>query len=135
VGTEEITVGPRQQIEQQKRIPLLDIGTMKLIRKGYIKVYVAISRIENNTVFFDDGRRQEFDAIILATGYEHNLQGFLGEDVKRLADLDKPIGKQGSFGKDGMYFCGFYLSPMGMLHEIGIEARRIAKDIASRRVP
>jgi len=77
--------------------------------------------------FFDDGRRQEFDAIILATGYEHNLQGFLGEDVKRLADLDKPIGKQGSFGKDGMYFCGFYLSPMVCCMRSGLKPEELQR--------
>ncbi|MEJ0101359.1 MAG: hypothetical protein WDO19_01870 [Bacteroidota bacterium] len=37
------------------------------------------------------------------------------------------------FGKDGIYFCGFYLSPMGMLREIGIEAKKIAKDIARKK--
>ena len=30
----------------------------------------------------------------------------------------------------GLYFCGFYVSPTGMLREIGREAKRIAKAIA-----
>jgi hypothetical protein len=32
----------------------------------------------------------------------------------------------------GLYFCGMDVSPAGMLREMGIEARRIAVDIASR---
>ena len=31
----------------------------------------------------------------------------------------------------GLYFCGFYVSPTGMLREIGLEARRIAAAIAA----
>jgi hypothetical protein len=33
----------------------------------------------------------------------------------------------------GLYFCGFYVAPTGMLREIGIEADRIASSIAGAR--
>jgi len=32
----------------------------------------------------------------------------------------------------GLYLCGFYVSPMGMLREIAIEAKRIAALIAPK---
>ena len=48
-------------------------------------------------------------------------------------DLNKVFSKQSCFGKDGLYFCGFYVSPMGMLREIGIESGKIAKDIAGKK--
>jgi hypothetical protein len=35
-------------------------------------------------------------------------------------------------GKDGLYFCGFYVSPTGMLREMGIEAKQIAEAIAGK---
>ena len=31
----------------------------------------------------------------------------------------------------GLYFCGQFVSPSGMLREIGIEAKRIAKSVAN----
>ena len=31
----------------------------------------------------------------------------------------------------GLYFCGFHVSPTGMLREIAIEAKRIARSVAS----
>jgi hypothetical protein len=34
----------------------------------------------------------------------------------------------------GLYFCGFYVSPTGMLREIAVEARRISAAIARREV-
>jgi indole-3-pyruvate monooxygenase len=33
----------------------------------------------------------------------------------------------------GLYFCGFVVSPTGMLREIGIEAKWIANDIVRHR--
>ncbi len=134
LGLKKSKYGPREQIEKQKRIPLLDIGTIKLIKEGHIKVYGDIVRIEGNTIFFDDNRHQDFDAIILATGYNNNLQHILDLDHDRLYDLGNPTNKQSFFGKDGLYLCGFFLSPMGMLREIGIEARKIAMDIAKKKM-
>ena len=32
----------------------------------------------------------------------------------------------------GLYFCGFYVSPTGMLREIAAEAKQIARDIAQK---
>jgi len=132
LGLKKSAYGPREQIEKQKRIPLLDIGTIDLIREGHIKVYGDIKWIEGNTVYFDDGKQQTFDAIICATGYQHNLESFLSVNAERMNDLGREINKQDYFGVDGLYFCGFYLSPKGMLHEIGTEATRNAKDIEKK---
>ena len=132
LGLKKSAYGPLEQIEKQRKIPLLDIGTIKLIKQGHIKIYGDIVKIEGNTIHFEDKKSQAFDAIILATGYQHNLNSFLEIDNDRLHDLDKPIAKQSYFGKDGLYFCGFFISPKGMLREIGIEAAQIAKNIASK---
>lgn len=134
LGLKKSPYGPREQIEKQKRIPLLDIGTVKLIKEGSIKVYGNIVRIEGNVIYFEDNRQQDFDAIILATGYRHNLESILPLNRDRFDDISHAVSKQSFFGKDGLYLCGFYLSPMGMLREIGIEARIIAKDIAKKKI-
>jgi len=133
LGLKKSKYGPLEQIKKQKRIPLLDIGTIKLIKQGYIKVFGDIVSIEGNTVYFEENKQQDFDAIILATGYEPNLESFLHLTDDRMSDLYKETSRQSMLGKDGIYFCGFYLSPMGMLREIGIEAKRIAKDIAGKK--
>lgn len=129
LGLKKSSVGPLEQIEKQKKIPLLDIGTIKLIRQGHIKVFGDILRIEGNNIYFEDKKEQHFDAIILATGYQQHLESFLPAEYLPDGDINKPLRKQTGFGKDGLYFCGFYLSPMGMLREIGIEAIQIAAHI------
>ena len=115
-------------------MPLLDIGTMRLIREGHITVYPNIQKIVGKAVYFEDGRAQDFDAIIMATGYRHNLRAWLTISDERLADLKQPIQKQRFVGQDGLYLCGFYLSPNGMLHEIAHEARFIAQTIQRQSV-
>ena len=71
-------------------------------------------------------------AIIMATGFHNHVTALLDISDAHLADLKNPIKKQQFFGKDGLYFCGYYLSPNGMLHEIAYEAGVIAKDIGRR---
>jgi thioredoxin reductase len=132
LGLKKSKYGPMEQIQKQKRIPLLDIGTIELIKEGFIKVYGDILRIEGSTIYFEDNRQQNFDAIILATGYHHNLNSFINVCNNRIDDLNNSINRQNYFGKDGLYFCGFYVSPYGMLREIGIEANVIASDISKK---
>ena len=132
LGLKKSPIGPREQIEKQGKIPLLDIGVIELIRQGNIKLYGDILRIDDKEVYFESNRHQQFDAIILATGYRHTLDSILEPAYLNVNDLKKPVGKQLRFGKDGLYLCGFYLSPMGMLREIGIEAKEIAKHIAKK---
>ena len=134
LGLKKSKYGPQEQIKLQRRIPLLDIGTMKLIRQGHIKVYGDIVRMAGNNIFFEENKQQAFDAIIFATGYEHRLESFLDCSTDRFNDLNNAVVKQTMFGKDGLYCCGFYVSPMGMLREIGIEAKKIAKDIAAKKI-
>jgi len=129
LGLKKSTYGPLEQIEKQRKIPLLDIGTVKLIKQGHIKVYGDIVKIEGNTVHFEGNKQQDIDAIILATGYHHNLESFLNLSKDRIEELDNAIDKQSHFGSDGLYFCGFYVSPKGMLREIGIEAGKISENI------
>ena len=133
-GLKKHRYGPAEQLRKENRVPLLDIGTMRLIREGHITVYPNIQKIVGKAVYFEDGRAQDFDAIIMATGYRHNLRAWLTISDERLADLKQPIQKQRFVGQDGLYLCGFYLSPNGMLHEIAHEARFIAQTIQRQSV-
>jgi lysine/ornithine N-monooxygenase len=90
-------------------------------------------RIEGNTIYFEDNRQQDFDAIILATGYLHNVESILNRSKDRMADLNNAVSKQSYFGNDGLHFCGLYVSPMGMLRETGNEARKITKVMAAKK--
>ncbi len=132
-GLKKLPYGPKEQISRDHRIPLLDIGTLELIRKGEVIIFPDIEKIEGSNIFFVDGRSKDFDAIIMATGYKTALDKFIELEGERLQDIQKPVKKRNLFGKDRLYFCGFYVSPNGMLREMGIEAKTIARDIKVKK--
>ena len=125
-GLQPSSKGPLTQIKEDSRVPLLDIGTMKLIRDGHITVFNEIDRIKENDVFFKSGDQKSFDAIVLATGFKHNVGSFF-RDVNLVADESGNITSSGQkTALPGLYFCGFHNAPYGFIREIGIEAKRIA---------
>jgi len=130
LGLKKMPYGPFKQIQKDASIPVLDIGTVRHIRKGHIKVFEGISHIENDTVYYTDGKKQDVDAIIAGIGYHPNYADILKVDLSRFDDLKFPVRKQKHFGKDGLYFCGYYISPTGQIREISNDAMEIAKDIA-----
>ena len=68
---------------------------------------------------------------MLATGYPAAVGDFLvgWEAVCDSSGTPTVSGAPTALG--GLYFCGMYVSPAGMLREIGIEATRIATYINS----
>ena len=60
-------------------------------------------------------------------------KGFEGDVVKvdksRFEDLHVSVDKQKYFGKDGLYFCGFWIAPTGQIREIGLDAQKIVKNL------
>ena len=131
LGLRKLPYGPLEQIQKDQTVPLLDIGTIKLIREKHCDVYDGIDHIEGKTVYFTSGRKSDFDAIVAAIGYGKGYaQDLLKVDKSRIDDLNVKADKQKYFGKDGLYFCGFYISPTGQFREIGLDAKKIAKSIA-----
>jgi cation diffusion facilitator CzcD-associated flavoprotein CzcO len=134
LGLKKMKYGVFQQIEKDAAIPLLDIGTIKHIKKGHIKVFDGIDHISGNSVYFTDGKQEIFDAVVAAIGYERGYEQIIHADKMRFDDLKVSISKQKYFGRDGLYFCGFWISPRGQIREIGLDAKKIAKDIRKKIV-
>lgn len=129
LGFQKSRYGPFGQIKMEKRIPLIDIGTVRLIRRGDLQLRPGIERFTEQGVRFTDGREEPFDAVILATGYRPALAEFL--QVDGLLDEE---GTPTAFGSiesaPGLHLCGFFVSPTGMLRNISQQAREIARVIA-----
>lgn len=130
VGLRRLPYGPNTQIARDRHIPLLDIGTMEHIRAGRIAVHGAVARFTETGVELVDGGTLDVDAVVLATGYRPALEEFLPE-WRAVCDADgRPLVSGGRTALPGLYFCGQFVSPSGMLREAGAEARRIAAAIA-----
>jgi NAD(P)H-nitrite reductase large subunit len=118
-------------VEEDGRVPLIDIGTLARIRDGSIGIYGGIDHLSSDGVAFADGRHATFDAIILATGFRPDLRQLI-PDVEGVFDRHgMPLVTGQATAAPGLYFCGQITSPTGQLREIGIEAQQIA-DAAGR---
>ncbi len=132
LGLKKKPYGAFEQIQKDGNIPLLDIGTIKHIRQNHIKIYGNIDHIAGKTVHFDDGKKEDFDAIVAAIGYYRDLAVITNVDKSRFEDLRVSVNEQKNFGADGLYFCGFWISPTGVIREISSDAKKIARDIAKK---
>ena len=127
LGLKIASKGPRRMIEEDRRVPLLDAGTLARIRDGTIKVRGGIDRFTSDGVVFSNASAETFDGVILATGFRPDLHKLLPEANDVLDDHGMPLASGLATLEPGLFFCGLIASPTGQLREIGIEARRIAR--------
>ena len=125
--------GPRRAIEEDGRVPLIDIGTVAQIRAGRIKVKGGIASLTPKGVVFARSPPEDFGAIILATGFRPDLRPLLPDAKGVLDDAGRPLISGRPTAEHGLFFCGAITSPTGQLREIGIEAERIARAAGAAR--
>jgi thioredoxin reductase len=127
-GLRKLPYGPATQIQNDKHIPLIDVGTIKLIKQGCITVHSGVEEFTENSIKFTDGKEAGFDAVVLATGYRPRVNAFLNEPTTH-DENGTPFSTGREASVPGLYFCGYYVSPTGMLREIAKEARQISSEI------
>jgi cation diffusion facilitator CzcD-associated flavoprotein CzcO len=132
-GLRKLPYGPISQIRKDGHIPLIDVGTLKLIKEGQITVYPGVEQFTENGVKFVDGKQATFDAVILATGYRPRLNTILKVDANILNNDGIPLSSGRESAMPGLYFCGYYVAPTGMFREIAFEAKKISADIAAKK--
>ncbi|KAG2718478.1 hypothetical protein I3843_03G214900 [Carya illinoinensis] len=131
VGLSRPELGPLELKSKSGKTPVLDVGTLAKIKTGEIKVFKAIKRFRHHAVEFVDGKVENFDAIILATGYKSNVPSWLKEsDMFSEKDgLPREPFPNGWKGGCGLYAVGF--TKRGLLGT-SFDARKIAEDIELR---
>nr|GMD49434.1 probable indole-3-pyruvate monooxygenase YUCCA10 [Ipomoea batatas] len=108
--------------------PVIDVGTIHKIKTGEIEVVPAIHEIKERSVVFEDGREQNFDAIVFATGYMSSAAKWLKVGGKNgYGENGNGNGNAKWKGEEkGLYMAGF--SKKGILG-IKMDAEAIASDI------
>ena len=127
--------GAVTQMNTRGRVPLVDVGTIELIRQGKIEVVPSgIERFTEDGIVCEDGSTHAFDLVVLATGYRAQLEAF----IENPEPLLNPRGYPRTHGascpeRPGLYFIGFRNPSTGALHDIAREARRIAKSVRATK--
>ncbi|HKV98756.1 MAG TPA: NAD(P)/FAD-dependent oxidoreductase [Vicinamibacterales bacterium] len=113
------------------KIPLIGLHLADAIKAGRVRVRGAVDAFTATGMRFADGSDEDFDRIILATGYRAALAP-LGRLVHidacgfacrrhRVESLDQP----------GVYFVGHTYDTRGAIYNIGRDARRAAAGISA----
>ena len=133
LGLKRSPKGPLQSIEEDGRVPVIDIGTLEAIRDGRIKLRGDVSSFSRDSVVFKQSPVERFDAVILATGFRPDLRLLLPDAKGVLSDAGAPLVSGASTVEPGLFFCGAVPSALGQLRQIGIDATRIASAAQSLR--
>lgn len=123
--------GPITQLLAEKRVPLIDVGTVALIKQGKVQVVPGIARFTPEGAVFEDGRALPLDVVVLATGYRTGIADFL-EGADAVLDHRGHPRVHGGEAAPGLSFLGFRNPITGQLHDIAREAEGIAERIARR---
>ncbi|MFH8471128.1 flavin-containing monooxygenase [Streptomyces sp. NPDC018000] len=115
-------------------VPVQDVGLIDAVKSGRVVPVAAVESFDEDAVVLTDGNRITPDAVIAATGYRRALEDLVGH----LGVLDargRPVVRGGRTPRQapGLYFTGFTNPISGMLREMALDARKIAKRLARTR--
>lgn len=106
-GLEPSTLPPAVQLRETGKTPVVDIGTIKAIKEGKIKVVKGIEHFTETGVQLEDGQSLEIDSVILATGYRAKVEDFIERGAELLDDFGCPKQPIANGYHEGLFFIGF----------------------------
>ncbi|MDQ1620873.1 MAG: hypothetical protein QOE19_3442 [Actinomycetota bacterium] len=112
-------------------IPVLDVGLVAAVQRGQVTVVHAVEALDGADVLLADGSRVAPDVVIVAAGYRQGLEPLLGH-LGVLGPEGRPRvrGAMTDPHAPGMWFTGYTNPISGMLREISLDARRIARAVS-----
>ncbi|KAK4745526.1 hypothetical protein SAY87_011838 [Trapa incisa] len=128
LGLRRPKTGPLELKNVAGKTPVLDTGALSQIRAGKIKVMEGVKEVTKNGAKFVDGQEEEFDSIILATGYKSNVTSWLkSAEFFTKEGMPKVPFPSGWRGDNGLYTVGFI---RGGILGTSCDAIKVAQDIA-----
>ncbi|WP_299311516.1 NAD(P)/FAD-dependent oxidoreductase [uncultured Aquimarina sp.] len=121
---------PIIHLKQTGKTPIIDLGTVKQIKSGKIKVIGDIDLFYEKGVRLKDGTKLEADVVILATGYRAKIEQFIENTEGLLDKYGIPKNIIGKGKHKGMFFVGFDTYKLGgILGTIFNDSKTIVADI------
>nr|WP_269329273.1 NAD(P)/FAD-dependent oxidoreductase [Kineosporia babensis] len=121
--------GLKKRLRTRRYVPLQDVGIVTDIRQRRVQPVAAVQSFSADSVELEDGTRLQPDVLIAATGYATGLRELLADPTLINSD-GIPVVHAGDPVRPGLYFVGYDVTLGGMLRQVGIEAKRVAKHIA-----
>ena len=113
-----------------KSVPLIDVGFVRALKRGILRVKPALVSLTAAGGTFADGSSEPYDAIIAATGFATGLHRIL--DVPGVLDgAGEPVARSGDpTAEPGLFFIGFTHSLRGHIFEANLASRRLAGNVS-----
>ena len=123
-------IAPAKQLRIYAKTPVIDIGTVDMVKKGKIEVRSGIRQMAGNSIEFEDGQKEDFDAVIFATGYHSKVEDFLDNPAPVLNHHGHPkAAVPNEESHPGLFFVGFDAYSSGILNSIYKESGKVAAQI------
>lgn len=121
---------PSEQLRRLGKVPVIDIGTIDLIRQRKVIIWPDIRRFTEDSVVFTNDETVPFDAVIACTGYRAQVEDFVENAQPLLNERGYPV-KLWFDSEDyrGLYFCGFSTPLSGILRNIKMDSAKISEHI------
>jgi putative flavoprotein involved in K+ transport len=114
---------PFSQFQRTATVPIFDVGFIDAVRNGVIEVVPGVTALDGRAVVLANGSRVFPDVVVAATGYHPALKSLVGHLTM--------IGEHGiPSPQPRLHFLGMRIPISGFLHEVGMDARQIAGDVA-----
>lgn len=124
-------VSPVVQLRETGKTPVIDIGTVKAIKEGKIKVIKDIDKFYEEGVIYQ-GEKMPIDSVILATGYRPQLNDFIQDVASNLDKYSCPKSPIGTGSCKNLFFVGFdNYKTGGILGTIGTDSQTIVEAIGA----
>ena len=111
------------------KVPLIGLALAAALRAGTIRLQGGLAAFTAEGVRFSDESEQEFDEVILATGFRAALRFLDGEIQVDSCGFGRRRDRVVSLDRPGLYFVGHNYDTRGGLYNISIDARRAARDV------
>lgn len=143
-GIRRPEVGPAEQVARHGKVPLIDIGTVSLIKQGFIKVVPDIAGFTRTGVSLvddtaaDPSKHLDVDAVVCATGYRPALERLFRDAEASSAWLSRrgyPSHHGTEVPGQRLWFVGFRNPLIGQLNDIRREAMVVADQIVNGQAP
>jgi putative flavoprotein involved in K+ transport len=109
-------------------IPVQDVGLIAAVRAGRVEPVASVAEFAKDEVRLADGSVITPEVVVAATGYRRGLEGLVGH-LGVLDGRGRPKAHGARPAAPGLYFTGYTNPISGMLRELALDARRIARAV------
>jgi putative flavoprotein involved in K+ transport len=127
-GIDRPAEGLKTRLRTKRYVPVQDVGIVRDVMSGRVRPVAAVQGFTATSVLLTDGTSVQPDTVIAATGYGTGLRD-LFEDPSLFDETGVPLVHGGAPARPGLFFMGYDVTLGGMLRQVAMESRLVARAI------